>query len=295
MTRIPKSADEGMLTALGLQQGSLRKWKYWAKPDFDINVAIDRLAVISQTSTAMREKQAGDYSVTLPISSELTGIVYMSTLKAGLNPFSRLFPSPLRRMLSGAVILNSIDLPAAQPLAYVRRGGVFSTLDELLIVRKNDGYVPLSELVVTLSGAPDPACQVIWSKMGDLFGEIHSRKVIAGIEKASQVLVRMDGNDAKLCLVAGRNFHVNPVIGFLREFEDLVGANFVFSPAIAPLDRIRFLDAYAAKMGWSRAVLRSNLDLLSDLIRLRAAREWKVFTSNIPKKTTLLNLIRALD
>jgi hypothetical protein len=292
MHRIETTVTNSTLAAQGYKQGTVRKWHCWSKTEVDIYSVIDQLSVISKTAHPDASGNGGQMNLPLTLNNEIQTNVILSLPKRG---FSLLASTPVRKMFHGAVLLQAADFPTALPLAYVYRGGMFSAKEEILLLKIETDFVPLPTFIKSLTGTPDDFCRAIWREMGNLLGDLHSKGIVVGIEKPEQLLVKREGKNARFQLVAGKNFQFNPVLGFLRQCEDIIGANFVFSPAIAPLDRLRFIEKYAELMKWSDFVLRENMSMIADLTRQKAAKEWKVFPANLPKKTSLLNLIRALD
>ena len=132
--------------------------------------------------------------------------------------------------------------------------------------------------------------------MGAALGSTHARGYVAGITEPAQVFVRrLKKGGVEVALEAGGEFDVRPVLRRAKEYADMAAANFVFDPRIAPLDRLRFFDAYRKARGMDKKEMREFIEGVSEAVRLRAMKEWKIYPTDIPKKTTFLNLIRALD
>ena len=291
MSKIQKRLSIELFEKLGYSKGSHRGWSYVAHSESELPEVADKTAVIFSTG----EPKSPDTPVKLSLTDGRTFYAYCATRRRSvfglLSPLSH---HPFDQSFKGALLLKDAGFPVLMPFALIRRGGLFEALQQVVLYEHKKNIVPLTELIPSLENTPDIRCREIWRQMGRHLGKLHQSNAIAGIKTATQVFV--DSTDiSKVSFRVGEGFHLNPVMRFLRECSEISGANFVYGPQIAPLDRLRFFDEYYRFRKVTDSEKRENMALVADLTRKKATENWNVYSGDLPKKTTYLNLIRALD
>ena len=296
MKRLPSRPDSSTLKSFGYRKGTHRGWKCISSICDFLPELIDLACVRFEAAESKRvsEDIVRRKDFVLSNGQKLFACLNTSSKKF-LNVLSPLSYAPFANRFYGSLLLKSRRIPIITPVALMRRGGGFQKLDSVIVFAPEDGFVEFDDFIASLEGRPDPKCREVFAAIGRVLGEIHNNGAVAGISTPSQIWVRYRKGETEIRLLTGAGFQANPVLPEKRENDDLAGANFFFHSAISPLDRLRLFDNYAKVRGWDGKRVRKTIDAVSDSVRTRALKEWKVYPSDLPKKTTLLNLIRALD
>ncbi|GAB4160317.1 MAG: hypothetical protein Kow00107_08460 [Planctomycetota bacterium] len=278
----------------GLKTGHFRGWRHVSRSEKLLPEILDSAAFfLNSEETTQTGRKLG--SISVPGG----GDIVLHCIRHERKLLGMLAPRSCRqteRAFAGAASLAKAGLPVLPPMALLQRGGLFSPLECILVLKREPGFLCLPDFIRKLTDSPDMKCRAIWRAMGGAMGRVHSKKAILGIASPRQVWMREgDNGQFDVAFEVGEAFQVNSVLRYLREAEDITGANFIFSHKIAPNDRLRFFTSYLQERQLSETEERECLALVSDLTRHKAAKEWKIYQSDIPKKTTYLNLIRALD
>ncbi len=291
----PFRLPAAFFNSLGFSRGVFRDWHYVAEDEEALGEIADKALVLlggipeNTRSGCVRRAEKTEDGGTLLMRVNRCGKRFM-----GL--FCPLYYLPHIRSFDGGLIMLKEGLPTVRPVAFLERGGGLRPLDTVVAFRLPPGFLPLPEFLASLTRVPDPLCSAAWRGMGAALGSIHAHGYVAGITEPAQVFVRLlKKGGVEVALEAGGEFDVRPVLRRAREYADMAAANFVFDPRIAPLDRLRFFDAYREARGMDKKEMREFIEGVSEAVRLRAMKEWKIYPTDIPKKTTFLNLIRALD
>ena len=284
-----------ILKNLGFERGSYKGWSYLAKSEEGIPKLIDRASVLlSSTSPNPIEACDSCHDITLPGNTRC--LMYVSSIKGTL--LGLLTPTsfqPFKRAFEGSLVMKAMNHPVVEAYALIERGGFLSRLETILVLSVDSGYRNFPVQIPALLDMPFRASNEVYYKIGKALGIIHNSRIIAGIESPNQILVRIDEGNVDVKIIAGKSYQTESVLSEQRECEDLVGANFLFHHAIAPIQRMRLLTAYGRERKYTREQLKTRIAIVADMTRIRALREWKVYPSDLPKKTSYLNLIRALD
>jgi len=292
LAKLDKRVSTKKLSSLGFTQGTQRGWSYTIRSEEDIPDILDQLTLEFQT---LDKNDESLNERVLQVQQERKLQAYLIRKRASfLGIFAPLSHSDFVSMFNGALILKSAGFKVLLPFGIIKRGGFLQPLEYVILYDIDLRYTPLNEYIKTLTDSPAIECRSIWKSMGIELGKIHKALGIAGISSTSQVYVNRE-NPSDVMFKIGKKFQCYPVLTFLRQAEDIAGSNFVYTPIISPLDRLRFLSNYFDILEVSDTEKRETLALVGDMTRHKAAKEWNVFQSDLPKKTTFLNLIRALD
>lgn len=279
---------------LGFVTGTYKGWSYIAKSEEGIPKLVDRAAVAlsSQSADDTNFLGAGHEVV---LYGDVRCQLYIGVFKPSLkNMFSKKGAAPCRAF-RGILSLKSLQLPIVPAYAYIERGGVFQRHETLLAMIVERDCISVPELVATIADRPFQSVSRTFIAIGKAIAAIHSKGVTAGIEHPKQILVKDKSDSVEAKIIVGPNYQIESALFEQRQLEDLVGANFVFHHSIAPTHRMRMLSAYCTARGMTSEQMKNMIASVADMTRLRALKEWKVYPSDLPKKTSYLNLIRALD
>ncbi len=291
LPEIASRLTKEVLQANNLQQGVFRGWRYISRSEKTLPEIIDNAAVALRTVA-----RAPNSPAFLTLSTGTTVVLRCERVHRTILGF--LTPRTHDRhaiAFTGAASLTAAGLPVLAPYALLSRGGLLSPLESVLVFKRDPSYQPLPEIVKQFTDTPDIRSRALWKAVGRELGRTHQKQAILGLNSPCQIWVKPSADGPAVLFEVGSAFQVNSVLRYLREAEDMTGANFIFSPTIAPADRLRFLRAYEQERPLSDTEEKETIALVADLTRHKAVRELKIYQSDIPKKTTYLNLIRALD
>ncbi|MDZ7815445.1 MAG: hypothetical protein U5N86_05400 [Planctomycetota bacterium] len=186
MARIQKRLSADLLKKLGYSKGTHRGWTYTARSESELAEVADKAAVIFSTG----EPKDTHVPVKLSLTDGRIFYAYCATLKRSMfGLLSPLSHHPFDQSFKGALLLKDANFPVLMPFALLRRGGLFETLQQVMLFEDEEDILPLPDYILSLENTPDIRCREIWRQMGKHLGEIHQSNVIAGIKTAAEVFV----------------------------------------------------------------------------------------------------------